>query len=100
VPLVSAGWDMRPRVETPVPWVKNGDIEQYYETPEPDELAAHLNKAIQWTNANPDAATARTVLIYAWNEFDEGGWICPTLDEGTDRLDALRKVLRSKPYPE
>lgn len=100
VPLVSAGWDMRPRVETPVPWVKNGDIEQYYETPKPDELAAHLDKAIQWTKANPDTAKASTVLVYAWNEFDEGGWICPTLDEGTGRLDALRKVLRSKPHPE
>jgi hypothetical protein len=93
VPLVSAGWDMRPRVETPVPWVKNGDIEQYYEAPEPEELAAHLRKSIEWSKASPDAAKAQVVLIYAWNEFDEGGWICPTLSEGTDRLDALREVL-------
>ena len=93
VPLVSAGWDMRPRVETPVPWVKDGDIEQYYEAPRPKELAAHLEKALDWSRANPGAAKARAVLIYAWNEFDEGGWICPTLSEGSARLDALREVL-------
>ena len=96
VPLVSAGWDMRPRVETPVPWVKGGDIEQYYEAPEPQALAAHLEKALQWCEDHPDAARARAVLIYAWNEFDEGGWLCPTLSEGTARLDALRTVLKSE----
>lgn len=96
IPLVSAGWDMRPRVETPVPWVKNGDIEQYYEAPEPEELAAHLRKAMEWCRANPGVAKAKAVLIYAWNEFDEGGWICPTLSEGTQRLDALQDVLRPK----
>ena len=94
VPLVSAGWDMRPRIETPVPWVKNGDIERYYEAPQPNELAAHLKRAIQWSEANPDVTKAQVVLIYAWNEFDEGGWLCPTLSEGTARLDALREVLR------
>jgi len=37
------------------------------------------------------------VLIYAWNELDEGGWLMPALPppqgEGTARIDALRKVL-------
>jgi len=96
VPLASAGWDMRPRVETPVPWVKNGDIEKYYEAPEPDELSAHVAKAVAWCKANPGPARARAVLIYAWNEFDEGGWLCPTLSEGTARIDALRQVLRAE----
>lgn len=96
VPLATAGWDMRPRVETPVPWVKNGDIEQYYDAPTPQELAGHLTRAVEWVVAHPDAAKARTVLIYAWNEFDEGGWLCPTLSEGTARVDALNEVLSPK----
>ena len=94
VPLATAGWDMRPRVETPVPWVRGGDIEQYYEVPKPQELAAHVRTAVAWCTANSEAAKAQTVLVYAWNEFDEGGWLCPTLSEGTARLDALRGVLR------
>ena len=94
VPLATAGWDMRPRVETPVPWVKGGDIEQYYEAPRPEELACHAGRAVAWCKANPGTAKAGAVLIYAWNEFDEGGWICPTLSEGGARLEALRQVLR------
>jgi len=94
VPLVTAGWDMRPRVETPVPWVKDGNIQEYYEAPAPDELGEHLEKAITWCRTHPETAKANTVLIYAWNEFDEGGWICPTLSEGAARLDAIGKKLR------
>ncbi|HPJ98306.1 MAG TPA: hypothetical protein PKW60_02365 [Candidatus Hydrogenedentes bacterium] len=94
VPLVSAGWDMRPRIETPVPWVKGGDIRKYYDAPSPEELGRHLENAIAWCRQYPEAARAKAVLIYAWNEFDEGGWICPTLTEGTSRLDAIGRVLR------
>jgi len=94
VPLVTAGWDMRPRVETPVPWVKGGDIEQYYEAPKPAELATHLEHAITWCHKNPEAAEAQAILIYAWNEFDEGGWLCPTLKEGAARLEAIGNIVK------
>ena len=52
---------------------------------------------------------ANTVLMYAWNEHDEGGWICPTLkvDENgnqlygengeklidTSRIEAIKKAI-------
>jgi hypothetical protein len=89
VPPVNAGWDPRPRrslehVNNEGNWAK---------APEPEELGKHLADALQWLDDNPESAGPRTVLIYAWNEFDEGGWICPTLDEGTARLDAIREVL-------
>ncbi len=93
VPLATAGWDMRPRVETPVPWVEGGDIEQYHEAPIPEELATHIEQALAWCRAHPETAEAQAVLIYAWNEFDEGGWLCPTISEGTARLDAISKAL-------
>jgi hypothetical protein len=95
VPLVTAGWDRRPRVEHPVPWEKpGGDPNEYYEPPKPPELAAHLKAALDWTAAHPEAAEARAVLIYGWNELDEGGWLVPTKAEGTRRLDALAEVLK------
>lgn len=97
VPLVSAGWDMRPRIETPVPWVKGGDITQFYEPPTPPELAEHLKHALAWCREDPKTAEAQAVLIYAWNEFDEGGWICPTLSEGSARLDALSGAIKALP---
>lgn len=97
VPLVTAGWDRRPRVENPVPWEKpGGDMEQYYEPPTPRELAAHLKAAIDWCAAHTQAAEANAILIYAWNELDEGGWLVPTKAEGTKRLDALAGVLKKQ----
>jgi hypothetical protein len=94
VPVVMSGWDRRPRVERPVPWEtwqKPGvGLDNYYEAPTPAELAGHLEEALDWIGANPRATPARTALIYAWNENDEGGWLVPTLGDGTKRLDALR----------
>lgn len=94
IPLATSGWDMRPRVETPVPWVQGGNLKQYYEAPTPEELAEHMGNALQWCRDNHGVAEAQCVLMYAWNEFDEGGWLCPTLAEGTARIDALAGVLK------
>jgi hypothetical protein len=98
VPLVSAGWDRRPRVIHPMPWEtwqKPGEgYLLYYETPKPQELATHLQHAIQWSAKYPQAAEAQAVIIYAWNENDEGGWIVPTLSEKTGKLDAIKKILK------
>jgi len=98
VPIVMSGWDRRPRVEKPVPWEpwqKPGEgLENYYRTPTPDELARHLEDALRWTVRHPHAAAARTVLIYAWNEIDEGGWLLPTLGEGALRVKALHRLLK------
>jgi len=56
-------------VENPVPWEgQRGSLDEYYERPTPEELATHLAHALDWVDAHPDAADARAVLIYAWNE--------------------------------
>jgi len=97
VPIVMSGWDRRPRVERPVPWEKQAPgvgLDKYYEAPTPLELAAHLDRALLWIRSHPECCPANAALIYAWNENDEGGWLTPTLEEGTARLDAIRQVLR------
>ena len=119
VPLAMAGWDKRPLLgdawktlyppQRPGPW---------YAAPTPAELAEHVAAALEWNARNaalrqaqdrpappgqgrPEprrgaaCAEANTVLIYAWNESGEGGWLVPTLNEGSARIAALRKVLRS-----
>jgi hypothetical protein len=97
VPTVMAGWDRRPRVENPVPWERSQrpgvGLDRFYHAPRPEELAAHLRRALAWIERHPRAAPARAALIYAWNENDEGGWLVPTLPFDTARLDALRGVL-------
>ena len=47
-----------------------------------------------WVRSNREVAEAQTIMIYAWNESDEGGWLVPTKTEGTARLDAIREALR------
>lgn len=97
VPTVMAGWDRRPRVENPVPWERwqrpGAGLDKYYQAPRPEELAAHLRRCLAWIERHPRAAPARTALIYAWNENDEGGWLVPTHPFDASRLDALRSVL-------
>ncbi len=53
------------------------------------ELAAHLHKGLTWVHDHPGEARAHAVLIYAWNENDESGWIVPTLSEVSALLDAI-----------
>ncbi|MDR3708468.1 MAG: discoidin domain-containing protein [Capsulimonadaceae bacterium] len=94
VPNVTAGADPRPRLVNPVPWARYY-ADHWAQEPTPGEVGAHVKQAMDWIDANPGADPSRLVLIYAWNEFDEGGWICPTLLHGSDRLDAIHKVLEA-----
>jgi Glycosyltransferase WbsX len=100
-PLVTTGWDKRPRQDHPVSWEKNpgyADQKTFPATATPAEIAAHLGRALTFVKAHPDICPANTVIIYAWNEHDEGGWLCPTWTPSgkpdTARLDAIRTVLR------
>lgn len=98
VPLVMTGWDRRPRIENPVPWETRESDESvetalHYAPLEPQELATLLRDAIRWTDENRQTNPARAILIYAWNELDEGGWLVPTMSEGDARLRAIRTVL-------
>lgn len=101
VPLVTTGWDKRPRQDHPVSWEKAAAyLSQpgFPATPTPEEIAAHLARALAFATTHAETCPAQTVIIYAWNEHDEGGWLCPTwTPEGRPdrrRLEAIRKVLK------
>jgi hypothetical protein len=99
VPLVSAGWDNRPRWADPKRYEELYQSQPrgpWYAQPTPSELAANLRDALEWLQAHPECAQPNSVLIYAWNESDEGGWLVPTHAEGNARLDALREVLAGR----
>lgn len=34
---------------------------------------------MSWFKTHPIKKSAERVFIYAWNEFDEGGWLVPAL---------------------
>ena len=116
VTFASAGWDTRPRNERPPPWIKklvaNPEPDNTPPTQQkplidavtatPDELAAHLREAFGWTQRHRDLNPSNAIIIYGWNENDEGGWLIPTLtSEGkpnTARVDAIGRVLRPGAY--
>lgn len=109
ITFASAGWDTRPRNERPPSWIKNvtatPDPTPFAQqkplvdsvTATPAELAAHVREALEWTRTNRDINPANAIIIYAWNEHDEGGWLQPTLgpdgrpDES--RVKALGELL-------
>ncbi len=113
ITFATAGWDTRPRQERPPVWCKDlVKVAMPDPTPPalqkplidattatPEELTAHIREAIEWTKANRDINPANAIIIYAWNEHDEGGWLQPTrgADEKADdsRIHALGKALRA-----
>jgi hypothetical protein len=98
VPTVTTGWDPRPFLDYPVPWYPSATENNWVEQARPEQLADQLREALALVRSHPEASLANTVLIYAWNENAEGGWIIPTLPEVEAglplRLDAIRSVLR------
>ena len=97
IPTVMAGFDARPW-GTPPSWYFNNptymvDGQNWGRTPE--AFGDHLQAAIDWIDAHPDKATAeKIIMIYAWNEYGEGGYIAPTLgDPDGLYLDAVASVV-------
>jgi hypothetical protein len=92
IPEVTAGWDARPW-ENPS---GNGKAPGwYYPDRTPEQFAAALQKAIAWMDQHPDQTTAdRVMLVYAWNEYGEGGYLAPTKGDPKGKyLQALQSVV-------
>ena len=95
VPVWDAGWNPLPRILHPTPWHIYPDKE-YYTNATANELAQHFKNGLQWLKNNKEAAQAQCAIIYAWNEFDEGGWLCPTFNNNTERIDSIHSVLKQQ----
>lgn len=101
VPLVSTGWDKNPRKDNPVSWEKGHAYHKQNTFPsraKPEEIANHFKNSIKFIKANPKLCSAKTVIFYAWNEYDEGGWLAPTRGKAgkanNERLEAIKDVKR------
>lgn len=79
---VSCGWG-GPRPSGPI-----------MQQPTAEQFKQHVRTARRWIDEHPTVAPSRALLFYAWNEFDEGGFLCPTLGEkpGDRKIDWLRAV--------
>lgn len=94
VPIFVAGWSPKPRIDFQCIWSKFYPKDVYYAKATPKELAQHFEQGFQWMVKNKKAVPAQCALIYAWNEYDEGGWLAPTLSDGTKRIEAISKLIK------
>ena len=95
MPVLSAGWDPSPRIRRRNTWVTYEDI-PYAPLPEKEDMEEAFASVGALMEENPDKLVSSTAMVFAWNEFEEGGYLCPTLGEGgipdTSLADNFREV--------
>lgn len=79
MPTLSVGWNPEPRIDHPCPWVQYS-TNVYAPLPTADQMEKATLDYFRWIEENDEASTGYGV-IFAWNEFEEGGYLCPTLGE-------------------
>ncbi len=85
-PSCLAGWDKRP-------WNKEENF-IFYEHRTSQKFYNHLKSAVDFVINRND--NNRIVLIYAWNELGEGGYLVPT--KGDKKAVYLKQVKKAKGY--
>lgn len=97
IPVHSAGWNPRPRVDRHCPWCTYADI-PYAPAPTAEQMEKATLDFYRWIEENEDWANTGYGTIFAWNEFEEGGYICPTLGAdgkpNTAVLDGLARAIK------
>jgi hypothetical protein len=91
VPAVTIGWDCRPWELDRLPPEKQS---VWYPDRTPKLAEEFVSKGIQWLDKHPEKATPqRLLMIYAWNENGEGGYLTPTKKDGEAYLKAVQRAV-------
>lgn len=97
IPTVIAGWDKRPWEDPTGKSPGGAKPGHFYSKRTPAQFKSHLNDAINWLNSHPDQTVPeRMVLIYAWNELGEGGYLVPTKGDPKGRYLKMVKEVKAK----
>lgn len=98
IPLFTTGWSPAPRMDIPSPWV-NYRHNRYAKGATADELREGAKKFSVWIKESLADRFSGHIMMFAWNEFEEGGWICPTYNEdlsiNTERVTAISEIIKS-----
>ena len=97
IPLFTVGWNPSPRIERLTPWTTRPDGKTIYSdvsfapSPTEAELTAGARAFSGHIRNDVKDRFAGHILTFAWNEFEEGGFICPTYTkEGTVSCEKVR----------
>lgn len=95
IPLFTVGWDPSPRIDIPSPWVTYPNI-PYAAYATEEELLLAAEEMADFIEKEAGNAFLGHILTFAWNEFEEGGWICPTYREdlsvNEERVRTFRRI--------
>lgn len=96
IPTVSVGWDPRPWYERKY----NDTILKgtwYYVNNTPEKFKKSLYRAAEWIENHPHATVEeKIVMIYAWNELAEGGYLVPNASNNYgEHLKMIKEVVFS-----
>lgn len=98
-PNITLGWDTRPRL---APAVNPQKKEQgpWCGLPSRDVLQQHFAHAAEFVNKQVVAVPFRTITVYAWNEYTEGGWMAPSVTDADAWLGIQRAAIgRNRKLP-
>ncbi len=91
IPYLPAGWDPRPW-QDPRPSFELPSRRQWQAALESVKLALDQHKNL---GLPTPAGRQKLFLIYAWNEFGEGGIVAPTHGDGHMKLETVKHVFGS-----
>lgn len=108
IPTVTSGWDERPLKGRDPYWDRNPN-HSWCSHASPSVLSNHIKETMDWITIKElldqgrgNAASKlslNSVLIYAWNEYLEGGFIAPMALEGRSRLNAIETMITEYKSP-
>jgi hypothetical protein len=89
MPYVPSGWDPRPWKDPRPPYTMPTREEWKFAL---RRVQAALDKYANLGIPIGNGSRQKAFVIYAWNEFGEGGFIAPTKGEGTMKLEVIKEV--------
>ena len=97
LPVATIGWDVRPWEQGKIPPEK---MSGWYADRTPQLVEEFVRMGLDWLDDHADKTTAeRLLLLYAWNENGEGGYLTPTEADGAEYLKAVQRAMAPKGHP-
>jgi hypothetical protein len=94
IPVITTGWDKRPFEVSLPPEEKT----PWYPDRTPQLVEESVRRGVRWLDQHPEKATRqRLLMLYAWNENGEGGYLTPTKADGLKYLEAVQRAVGAPP---